>query len=93
VTDKDLSSSQKFQALLEAEAVTIETKTGKRGPAPCFARTDDFMQALAKSEIPRIQQLAEGEEPDHCNPGPTAERGSRPWSAARLFALLRRRTD
>jgi DNA polymerase len=59
VDDKELSSAAKFTTLLEAEGIEVETKPGKKGPIPCFAKNDEFMQDLLEHPNERIRTLAE----------------------------------
>jgi DNA polymerase len=65
ISEDDVQSTAKFQALLEAEGVEIEykdsppRKDGTRGLIPAFAKTDDFMQNLLEDEDDRIRGLAE----------------------------------
>jgi DNA polymerase bacteriophage-type len=59
VDDKELSSAAKFTTLLEAEGVEVEYKPGKKGPIPCFAKNDEFMQDLMEHPNERIRTLAE----------------------------------
>jgi len=59
VSEKDLASTTKFKALLEAEGVEVEMKEGKNGPIPALAKTDPFMQELLEDEDDRIRSLAE----------------------------------
>lgn len=54
-----LQSAEIFAALLEAEGVEPETKSGKNGPIYAFAKTDDFMQGLLEDDDERIRTLAE----------------------------------
>ena len=58
VTEKDLASTAKFAALLEAEGIEVERKTGKTGPIPAVAATDQFMRELLDSGDPRVATLA-----------------------------------
>ena len=58
ITEADVQSADKFQALLEAEGVEIETKKGKNGDIPQFAKNDDFMQSLLEDDNERIRTLA-----------------------------------
>lgn len=55
----ELQSANKFTALLEAEGVEVETKQGKRGSIPAFAKTDQFMRDLLEHPNERIRTLAE----------------------------------
>jgi DNA polymerase len=55
----DLQSAVKFAALLRAEGIEPETKSGKSGPIPAFAKTDDFMQGLLEHDDERVRTLAE----------------------------------
>jgi hypothetical protein len=48
VTAKDLGSPIKFRALLEAHGIEVEFKSGKSGPIPAFAASDQFMQELPR---------------------------------------------
>jgi DNA polymerase bacteriophage-type len=59
ITEADVQSAAKFQALLEAEGVEIEYKQGKNGDIPQFAKNDDFMQELLEHDDDRIRTLAE----------------------------------
>ena len=64
VDDKQLSSADKFTALLEAEGVEVEYKPGKPKDGkekliPCFAKNDAFMQELLEHPNERIRTLAE----------------------------------
>lgn len=59
VAPGDLQSADKFAALLRAEGIEPETKEGKNGSIPAFARTDDFMQGLLEHEDERVRTLAE----------------------------------
>lgn len=59
VTDKELGSNAKFQALLEAEGVEIQWKDGKNGKIHAFAKTDDFMRELQEHANPHVVELAE----------------------------------
>lgn len=54
-----LQSADQFAALLRAEGIEPETKAGKNGPIPAFAKTDDFMQGLLEHDDERIRCLAE----------------------------------
>jgi len=54
-----LQSADKFGELLRAEGIEPETKTGKNGPIPAFAKTDDFMVGLLEHDDERIRTLAE----------------------------------
>jgi len=55
----DLSSSDRFVALLEAEGVEVEYKPGKNGPIPALAKNDDFLMELLEHENERVVALAE----------------------------------
>ena len=59
ITEADVQSADKFQALLEAEGVEIEYKQGKNGPIAQFAKNDDFMRDLLEHDNERIRTLAE----------------------------------
>ena len=59
ITEADVQSADKFQALLEAEGVEIEYKQGKNGPIAQFAKNDDFMRELLEHDNERIRTLAE----------------------------------
>jgi len=59
ITEADVQSADKFQALLEAEGVEIEYKKGKNGDIPAFAKNDEFMQRLLEDGDERIRTLAE----------------------------------
>jgi hypothetical protein len=59
INEAELQSADKFVALLEAEGVEIEYKTGKNGPIPAIAKNDDFMRNLLEDENDRIRGLAE----------------------------------
>ena len=59
VTTEELQSATKFSALLQAEGVEPKFKSGKNGPIPAFAKSDEFMQGLLDHENPRVQALAE----------------------------------
>lgn len=52
-------SADKFAELLRAEGIEPETKPGKKGPIPAFAKTDAFMEELLAHEDERIRTLAE----------------------------------
>lgn len=59
VTKEELSSTDKFAALLEDRfGIEVEMKYGKRGPIPAVAKTDAFMKSLLDSEDPDVQALA-----------------------------------
>lgn len=58
VGQKDLASSAKFTALLEAEGVEIEYKEGTNGPIPAIAKTDEFMRRLCEDRDERVAALA-----------------------------------
>lgn len=55
----ELQSSAKFADLLAAEGVEVETKAGKNGPIPAFAKTDEFMRGLLEHPSERVRALAE----------------------------------
>ena len=55
----DLQSADKFAELLRAEGIEPETKPGKNGSIPAFAKTDDFMVGLLEHEDERVRTLAE----------------------------------
>jgi len=57
--DASLQSAAKFTELLEIEGIDVETKPGKKGPIPCFAKNDAFMQDLLEHPNERIRTLAE----------------------------------
>ena len=57
--DSSLQSAARFTKLLEAEGIEVETKPGKKGPIPCFAKNDEFMQDLLEHPNERIRTLAE----------------------------------
>lgn len=59
VAPGDLQSADKFAELLKAEGIEPETKQGKNGLIPAFAKTDDFMQGLLEHDDERIRTLAE----------------------------------
>lgn len=59
VAPGDLQSADKFAALLLAEGIEPETKQGKNGLIPAFAKTDDFMQGLLEHDDERVRTLAE----------------------------------
>ena len=59
ITEADVQSADKFQALLEAEGVEIQYKQGKNGPIAQFAKNDDFMRELLEHDNERIRTLAE----------------------------------
>jgi len=59
IAESDVQSSDKFQALLEAEGVEIPYKPGKNNDIPQFAKNDDFMQELLEHDNERIRTLAE----------------------------------
>lgn len=67
VRKEDLSSADKFCALLRAEGVeieykytkTIDKKTGDFKRAPQLAKTDEFMGNLLEDDNPRVRALAE----------------------------------
>lgn len=59
VDSGDLQSAEKFATLLRAEGIEPETKAGKSGPIPAFAKTDDFMQGLLEHDDERVRTLAE----------------------------------
>ena len=59
VTPAELQSTEKFKALLEAEGVEIQYKTGKNGAIPAFAKNDDFMRELLEDDDDRVRALAE----------------------------------
>lgn len=64
LTTKDLQSAGKFAALLEAEGVEVEYKSGKDKPdgsptyIPAIAATDDFMKGLVEHGNDRVADLA-----------------------------------
>jgi DNA polymerase len=55
----DLHSAITFGELLRSEGIEPETKPGKNGPIPAFAKTDDFMQGLLEHDDERVRTLAE----------------------------------
>lgn len=58
---KDLMSTAKFQAALEALGVTIQYKKSLSNPEksiPAFAKSDDFMAELQEHDNPDVQALA-----------------------------------
>jgi hypothetical protein len=60
ISEADVQSADKFQALLEAEGVEIGYKENPKGELiPAFAKNDDFMQELLEDEDDRIRGLAE----------------------------------
>jgi DNA polymerase len=59
VTSEDLQSALRFTQLLLDEGVEPETKQGKNGLIPAFAKTDDFMVGLLEHGDERIRTLAE----------------------------------
>lgn len=59
ITEADVQSAAKFQALLEAEGVEVEYKKGKNGDIPAFAKNDEFMRSLLEDPDDRIRTLAE----------------------------------
>lgn len=54
-----LQSAERFSELLRAEGIEPETKVGKNGPIPSFAKTDQFMIDLLEHEDERVRALAE----------------------------------
>lgn len=58
-TEADLQSADKFVKLLEELGIEVETKTGKNGPIPAIASTDDFMKDLVADLDPVISTLAQ----------------------------------
>jgi hypothetical protein len=58
-TEADLQSAGKFVKLLEELGIEVETKTGKNGPIPAIASTDDFMKDLVADLDPVISTLAQ----------------------------------
>jgi 3'-5' exonuclease len=56
---KDIGSTIKFKALLEAQGVEVAMKPGKNGLIPAFAATDPFMQELLEADETTIRALAE----------------------------------
>jgi len=60
IDNGQLSSSNLFTELLEAEGIEIEYKDGKNGPIPAFAKNDPFMRDfLCEHDNPRVRALAE----------------------------------
>jgi hypothetical protein len=60
ITEADVQSAAKFQALLESEGVEIGYKENPKGELiPAFAKSDDFMQELLEHDDERIRTLAE----------------------------------
>jgi hypothetical protein len=60
ITEADVQSAAKFQALLEAEGVEIGYKENPKGELiPAFSKSDDFMQELLEHDDDRIRTLAE----------------------------------
>lgn len=59
ITEKELQSADKFSDLLRREGIEPETKPGKNGPIPAFAKTDEFMRELLEHDNERIRTLAE----------------------------------
>jgi DNA polymerase len=55
----DLQSADKFVALLENLGIEVETKSGKKGPIPAIAKTDDFMKDLLANDDEVIATLAQ----------------------------------
>jgi DNA polymerase len=58
ITEEQLQSAVQFRELLENEGVEIQTKPGKKGPIPCFAKTDEFMKELLDDENETVSALA-----------------------------------
>lgn len=58
-TEKDLSSADKFKAVLEALGVQVPVKRGKNGEIPAVAKSDKFMQDLLEHEDDTVRTLAE----------------------------------
>jgi DNA polymerase len=58
VDPKIVMSTPKFQAALEALGVDVEMKKTAAGEAPCFAKTDEFMENLCAHSDPAVQALA-----------------------------------
>ncbi len=56
---KELGSNSTFSRLLEALGIEVEWKSGKNGPIPAFAKTDQFMQDLLLSNDARVVDLVE----------------------------------
>lgn len=60
ITESEVQSAAKFQALLEAEGVEIGYKENpKKELIPAFAKNDDFMLELLEHDNDRIRALAE----------------------------------
>jgi DNA polymerase bacteriophage-type len=60
IREADVQSADKFQALLEAEGVEIQTKPNPKAEMiPQFAKKDDFMEELLEHDNERIRTLAE----------------------------------
>ncbi len=59
VTKKDLNSNATFSRLLEQLDIEVQSKSGKNGPIPAFAKTDQFMQDLLQSSDDRVVDLVE----------------------------------
>lgn len=60
IDESMVQSAAKFQTLLEAEGVEIQTKPNPKGKMiPEFAKNDDFMQELLEHDDDRIRTLAE----------------------------------
>lgn len=55
----DLSSTDRFVSLLAAEGVEPVYKSGKNGPIPAVAKTDEWMRELLEDDNPRIRGLVE----------------------------------
>jgi DNA polymerase len=53
-----LQSADRFAELLRSAGVEPETKTGKNGSIPAFAKTDDFMQGLLEHDDEQVRCLA-----------------------------------
>lgn len=61
IDKKDIMSSAKFQAALEALGVAIEYKPSPSDPdkmLPCFAKSDEFMENLQNDPDPAVAALA-----------------------------------
>ncbi len=56
---KELGSNSTFSRLLEALDIEVEWKSGKNGPIPAFAKTDQFMRDLLQSNDERVVDLVE----------------------------------
>lgn len=58
LSEEQLQSADQFKALLEDQGVEIQYKPGKKGPIPCFAKTDEFMKELIDDDNQTVAALA-----------------------------------